>query len=282
MLSTDWIASLLTLTAMEVVLGIDNIVLLTILTGKLPREQQGLARRLGLGLALGTRILLLLALSWVLSLTRPVLELSSLGVPAAWLPPEVNALSWRDIILIVGGVFLIAKSTYEIHEKLEGSPEAPQPRGSARFGWTLAQIAILDIIFSLDSVITAVGMARHLWVMITAMVVAVGMMLVFAGPVGDFVHRHPTVKMLALSFLILIGVMLVAEGFGQHIDRGYIYFAMAFSLGVEMLNLRARRKKSALAASPDPPGIRLSRGRGSGVTDGWTLGERAGENPENN
>jgi predicted tellurium resistance membrane protein TerC len=250
---TDWAVSLLTLTAMEIVLGIDNIVLLSILTGKLPANQQGLARRLGLGLALGTRILLLLGLSWILSLTTPVFTLSSLGVPAGWLSPEANEISWRDILLIGGGVFLIGKSTYEIHEKLEGSGEAPQPHSAGRFGWTLTQIAILDIVFSLDSVITAVGMARQLWVMITAMVLAVGVMLVFARPVGDFVHRHPTIKMLALSFLILIGVMLVAEGIDKHIERGYIYFAMLFSLVVELLNLRVHKEKTPPVTVPGPP-----------------------------
>jgi predicted tellurium resistance membrane protein TerC len=252
---TDWAVSLLTLTAMEVVLGIDNIVLLTILTGKLPPEQQGLARRLGLGLALGTRLLLLLGLSWALSLTRPVFKLSSLGIPSSCLSPGADEISWRDIILIGGGVFLIAKSTYEIHEKLEGTADAPKPRGSGRFGWTLVQVAILDVVFSLDSVITAIGMARQVWVMVTAMILAVGFMLVFAGPVGNFVHRHPTVKMLALSFLILIGVMLVAEGFDQHIERGYIYFAMLFSLAVELLNLRARKKQPGAAASNPPRAV---------------------------
>jgi predicted tellurium resistance membrane protein TerC len=242
----NWIIPLLTLTAMEIVLGIDNIIFIAIVVGRLPAGQQGMARQLGLGLALGTRLLLLLALSYLLGLQGfTVFRLSDLGIPAGWIGrEEVNNISLRDIILIAGGLFLIAKSTYEIHEKLEGSGDKPAPAATAgRFGWTLVQIAILDIIFSLDSVITAIGMAQQLWIMVVAMIAAVGVMLVFAGPISNFVHRHPTIKMLALSFLILIGVMLVAEGIEKHIERGYIYFAMAFSLVVELLNLRLRRKK---------------------------------------
>jgi predicted tellurium resistance membrane protein TerC len=239
----DWIAPLVTLTALEIVLGIDNIIFIAIVAGRLPTEQQNKARTLGLALALGTRLLLLLTLSWILGLTTPVFYLSGLGIPEDWLPPSMDAISWRDIILIAGGLFLIGKSTSEIHHKLEGAGDehAAKPT-TAAFGWTLVQIAILDIVFSLDSVITAVGMAQHLWIMVTAVVIAVVVMMVFAGPISNFVHRHPTLRMLALSFLILIGVMLVAEGFEQHIDRGYIYFAMAFSLVVELLNLRLRRK----------------------------------------
>ena len=228
-----WI-SLATLAAMEVVLGVDNIVFLTILAGKLPKAQQPLARRLGLGAALGTRLLLLFAITWLMGLTADLFSVVGKG------------MSGRDLILGAGGLFLIAKATFEIHDKLEAGHEARQAEGAkASFGWTILQIAILDIVFSLDSVITAVGMARHVEVMVVAMVIAVGVMLVFAGSIGRFVDEHPTVKMLALSFLILIGVMLVAEALDQHIPRGYVYFAMAFSLGVEMLNLRLRRKSEA-------------------------------------
>ena len=228
-----WI-SLATLAAMEIVLGVDNIVFLTILAGKLPRAQQPLARRLGLGAALGTRLLLLFAITWLMGLTADLFPIFGMGV------------SGRDLILASGGLFLIAKATFEIHDKLEAGHEAKAGGGgTVSFGWTILQIAILDIVFSLDSVITAVGMAQHLEVMVVAMVVAVGVMLVFAGPIGRFVEDHPTVKMLALAFLILIGVMLVVEAFDQHIPRGYVYFAMAFSLGVEMLNLRLRRRVEA-------------------------------------
>jgi len=228
-----WI-SLATLSAMEIVLGVDNIVFLTILAGKLPRAQQPLARRLGLGAALGTRLLLLFAITWLMGLTADLFPILGMGI------------SGRDLILASGGLFLIAKATFEIHDKLEARHEEHGKAGeAASFGWTILQIALLDIVFSLDSVITAVGMARHVEVMVVAMVVAVGVMLAFAGPIGRFVEEHPTVKMLALSFLILIGVMLVVEAFDQHIPRGYVYFAMAFSLGVEMLNLRLRRKAEA-------------------------------------
>jgi predicted tellurium resistance membrane protein TerC len=239
----EWIFSLVTLTAMEIVLGIDNIVFITILAGRLPVEQQTKARQLGLAVALGTRLLLLLGLFWVLHhLTTPLFHLTSLGVPADWVQDDkLNEISWRDLILIAGGAFLIAKSTFEIHHTLESKDEPHLAGGRGRFGWTLVQIALLDIVFSLDSVITAVGMARELWIMIVAMVLAVGVMLIFAGPIGRFVHRHPTIKMLALSFLILIGVLLVAEGIEKHINRGYIYFAMIFALAVELLNLRVRK-----------------------------------------
>jgi predicted tellurium resistance membrane protein TerC len=244
----EWVVPLVTLTAMEIVLGIDNIVFIAIIAGRLPPERQEAARRLGLAMALVTRLLLLLALSWVLGLTRPVFKLSDLGVPADWLTPATNEISWRDILLIGGGVFLIGKSTYEIHESLEGAGGPVATGKASGMGWVVAQIAVLDIVFSLDSVITAVGMARQLWVMAAAMVIAVGVMLVFAGRVSDFVHRHPTLKMLALSFLILIGVMLVAEGIEKHIERGYIYFAMLFALAVELLNLRVRKQH---AGAPD-------------------------------
>jgi predicted tellurium resistance membrane protein TerC len=229
-----WI-SLGTLAAMEIVLGIDNVVFLSILAGRLPKEQQPAARRLGLGFALATRLGLLFAITWVMGLTRPLFSL--LG----------HAWSGRDLILLAGGLFLLTKATFEIHDKLEvkHGPEHTGVRRGASFWIVIAQIGVLDIVFSLDSVITAVGMARHVAVMVAAMVIAVGVMLVFAGAIGEFVERHPTMKMLALSFLLLIGVMLVAESFGRHVEKGYIYFAMAFSFGVELLNLRMRRAQQA-------------------------------------
>ena len=229
-----WIA-LATLSAMEIVLGIDNIVFLTILAGRLPAAQQPRARRLGLVLALGTRLALLFAITWVMRLTRPLFSLLGHG------------FSGRDLILLGGGLFLIAKATFEIHDKLEVQHEAGEAlrKAPVAFWGVVVQIGLLDIVFSLDSVITAVGMAQHLAIMVAAVVVAMAVMLVAAGQVGDFVERHPTVKMLALSFLILIGVMLVAESFGKHIEKGYIYFAMAFSLGVELLNMRMRRAREA-------------------------------------
>jgi predicted tellurium resistance membrane protein TerC len=239
--------ALVALTAMEIVLGIDNIVFIAVLVGKLPKEQQPKARTLGLGAAMLTRILLLCTLTWILKLNEPVFSLVDLGIPESWLAEEVNHVSVRDIILLVGGLFLIGKSVHEIHDKLEGHAGEIKTGLTAGFGGVLMQIAVLDIIFSLDSVITAVGMARELWVMILAIVLAVGVMMVFAGTVSRFVERHPTLKMLALSFLILIGVMLVAEGIGTHVNKGYIYFAMAFSLIVETLNLRMRSKAKAAA-----------------------------------
>ena len=223
-----WIA-LATLTALEIVLGVDNIIFISILAGKLPKAQQSRARRLGLGLAMGTRILLLLSIAWVIRLTNPLFTV--LG----------QEISGRDIILIIGGLFLLAKSTHEMHDKLEGEENEEGHRVAASFGAVLIQIALLDIVFSLDSVITAVGMADDVGVMITAVVIAVGFMMFSARAVGDFVERHPTVKMLALSFLLLIGVSLIAEGFDVHIPKGYIYFAMAFSVFVEMLNLRLKK-----------------------------------------
>jgi predicted tellurium resistance membrane protein TerC len=223
-----WIG-LLTLTGLEIVLGIDNIVFISILAGKLPAEQQGRARRLGLALAMVMRILLLLSLSWLVGLTKPLFTLVGTGI------------SGRDLVLLLGGLFLVAKSTYEIHDKLEGVEGHGSRRVAPSFASVLIQIMLLDIVFSLDSVITAVGMVNQIAVMVTAVVIAVGVMMVFAGPISDFVHRHPTIKMLALSFLLLIGVMLVVEGFHQHVAKGYIYFAMGFSLFVEMLNIRSRR-----------------------------------------
>jgi predicted tellurium resistance membrane protein TerC len=231
-----WI-SLATLAAMEIVLGIDNIVFLTILAGRLPREQQPRARKLGLVFALVTRLGLLFAITWVMGLTRALFTLFGRGV------------SGRDVILLGGGLFLIGKATVEIHDKLEVQhPAEGKPRAGAAFWAVIAQIALLDVIFSLDSVITAVGMAGQLPIMVAAMILAVGAMLVFADPIGDFVERHPTIKILALSFLILIGVMLTAEAFGRHVEKGYIYFAMAFSLGVELLNLRLRKAQAAPVA----------------------------------
>ncbi len=227
--SLENLMALLTLTALEIVLGIDNIVFIAILTGKLDRGLRDRARRLGLFMAMFTRILLLLSITWIMRLVAPLFEV--LG----------HTVTGRDIILLGGGLFLIAKATFEIHDKLEGpEPSAAGGKRAASFGSAIVQIMLLDVIFSLDSVITAVGMARSLAVMIAAIIAAVGVMLFFASGVSAFVERHPTMKMLALSFLLLIGVVLVAEGLGKHIDRGYIYFAMAFSFGVEMLNLRLR------------------------------------------
>jgi len=228
----DTYVSLVTLTAMEVVLGIDNIVFISILTGKLPPAEQPKARRLGLSLALIMRLGLLFTLSWVMGLTSP------------WFTLFGKGLSGRDLILLGGGLFLIAKSTHEIYDKLEVVHEAEVSVGRTRaFGLILAQILVLDIVFSLDSVITAVGMAQHLAVMVAAMVIAVLLMLVFAGKIGDFVNRHPSMKVLALSFLLLIGVVLVADGMGQHVSKGYIYASMAFAFIVELLNMRLRKRR---------------------------------------
>ena len=226
-----WIA-LATLTVLEIVLGIDNIVFISILAGKLRQEQREKARRLGLSLAMFIRILLLLSITWVMGLTEPIFTIDILR----------QELSGRDLILLLGGLFLIAKSTHEIHDKLEGAEGHGSARVAASFASVIVQILLLDIVFSLDSVITAVGMANDVAVMIIAVIVAVGVMLVSAGAISDFVERHPTVKMLALSFLLLIGVSLLGEGLEQHIPKGYIYFAMGFSIFVEMINLRVRRK----------------------------------------
>jgi predicted tellurium resistance membrane protein TerC len=234
LLSFDALLGLATLTLMEIVLGIDNVVFIAILVVKLPTAQRDLARRVGLTLALGIRILLLLTISWIMGLTRPLLTIA-----------EVE-LSGRSLILLGGGLFLIFKATREIYEKVEAEPhEADRGKSRAAFGWVLLQILLLDIVFSLDSVITAVGMSNHVAVMITAMVLAMLVMLVSAGAVGGFVERHPSIKILALAFLLLIGVMLVAEGMGTHMAKGYVYFAMAFSLFVEMLNVRYRRRHAA-------------------------------------
>lgn len=230
-----WI-SLITLTLLEVVLGIDNVIFISILAGKLPPEQQARARKLGLLAALVTRIILLLGLTWVMGLTKPWFTIPQLPLMKAAMP-----ISGRDLILIVGGLFLIFKSVKEIHEKLEGEPGVASARVMPSFSAVIIQIMLLDIVFSLDSVITAIGMADRVAVMIAAVMIAVGVMLAFAGKISDFVHRHPTLKMLALSFLLLIGFTLMAEGFEVHVPKGYIYFSMAFALGVEMLNLRLRK-----------------------------------------
>lgn len=228
--TTENLLALLTLTVLEIVLGIDNIIFISILASRLPQEQQARARQVGLALALITRILLLLSISWLANLTQPLFQVLGRG------------FSGRDLILLSGGLFLIYKATHEIHAKLEGEEGHGDARGGATFGSVIVQILLLDVVFSLDSVITAVGMAEALWVMITAVVVAVGVMLVAAGPLSEFVNRHPTVKMLALSFLLLIGFTLVAEGFHVEIPKGYIYFAMGFSVLVELLNLRLASK----------------------------------------
>ena len=227
-----WIA-FATLTALEIVLGVDNVVFISILAGKLPVEQREKARRLGLGLAMFVRILLLLSIAWVVRLTAPLFTVLS------------HEISGRDLILLGGGLFLLAKSTHEMHSQLEGEEGHSSKRIAASFVSVIVQILLLDIIFSLDSVITAVGMADDVGVMVSAVVVAVGFMLVFSGSVSRFVDRHPTIKMLALSFLVLIGVSLVAESLEFHIPKGYIYFAMAFSLGVEILNIRLRKTREA-------------------------------------
>jgi predicted tellurium resistance membrane protein TerC len=247
-----WI-SLLTLTILEIVLGIDNIVFISILAGKLPADQQKRARTVGLGLAMFTRVLLLLSLSWVMRLTDPLFNLGDLiGVTnKEWL--EKMAISGRDLILIIGGLFLIYKSTHEIHNKLEGEEEESIKGKVQSFVGIIVQILILDIVFSLDSVITAVGMADHIEIMVAAVVIAVGIMMVSASAISNFVNNHPTVKMLALSFLLLIGVSLLAEGLDQHIPKGYIYFAMAFSVLVEMLNLKMTGKKKDPVHLRDSP-----------------------------
>ena len=234
---------LLTLTALEIVLGIDNIVFLSILANKLRPEQRALGRRLGLAMAFVTRILLLLSIAWIARLTTPLFTVGGLS----FIELEAREISGRDLILILGGLFLIGKATYEIHHKLEGEEESTAAGGGERgpsLVAVVAQIAVVDIVFSLDSVITAVGMVNNLAVMIGANVIALAFMLGAAGPIANYVEAHPTVKMLALSFLVLIGTQLVAEGFGQHIPKGYTYFAMFFSVGVEMLNLRMRKSEA--------------------------------------
>ena len=232
-----WIA-LATLTALELVLGIDNIIFISILAGRLPPEQRNKARRLGIAAAAITRLALLFAIAWIIGLTAPLFSLFG------------HAFSWRDLILVGGGLFLIAKATHEIHQKLEGAGGEPSlARAATSFGGVIVQIMILDIVFSLDSIITAVGMVDERWVMVTAILISIVFMLVFAGPISRFVERHPTVKILALSFLIMIGLVLIADGFGQHISKGYIYAAMAFSVFVEMINLWIRRRENQRSAA---------------------------------
>jgi predicted tellurium resistance membrane protein TerC len=236
--TNETMIALLTLTAMEIVLGIDNIIFIAILVGRLPAEQQPKIRNIGLGLALGIRILLLMSISWIMTLKEPLFSVFD------------HSFSGRDLILLGGGLFLLAKSTFEIHHKVEGDPhiglsDEGTGKKKATAGMMLFQILILDIVFSLDSVITAVGMVSQIWIMVTAMVLSMIVMLLSAGKISGFVEKHPTVKILALSFLLLIGVMLVAESMGSHVSKGYIYFAMAFSLGVEVLNIRYRTKNTA-------------------------------------
>jgi predicted tellurium resistance membrane protein TerC len=239
-------ASLLTLTALEIVLGVDNLVFIAILAGRLPAERQDRARKVGLALALITRLGLLASIAWIVGLTRPVFEVFG------------HAVSWRDIILIAGGFFLIYKGTSEIHHRIEGAaPHEAAGRAATSFGSVIVQIMLLDVVFSLDSVVTAVGMANELWVMAAAIIIAVAIMLAASGPLSGFVNRHLTVKMLALSFLLLIGMTLVADGVGFHVPKGYIYAAIGFSIGIEALNqLAARRRKihrgSELGGGPGP------------------------------
>jgi predicted tellurium resistance membrane protein TerC len=228
-----WIA-LGTLIALEIVLGVDNIIFISILVGRLPLRQRNIARQLGLGLAMLTRLVLLFSLVWVMGLVEP------------WFTVFNKGISGRDIILILGGLFLLAKSTHEMHSSLAVVQQTDVETRLAGFYSVLAQIAVLDIVFSLDSVITAVGLVEHLSIMVAAIIISVAVMLFSAKPIGEFVDRHPTIKMLALAFLLLIGFTLVAEGFDVHIPKGYIYFAMAFSIGVEMLNIKARKKKDTV------------------------------------
>ncbi|MCB9954103.1 MAG: TerC family protein [Planctomycetaceae bacterium] len=272
----SWLFALITLTLMETVLGIDNIIFISILCGRLPESQRKSARNMGLAAAMGTRLILLMCINLVMSLTNPVFNLSDIGVPQAAIealvpgPPgaghgahgtdegdapepvkpspeavaEVNGVSVKDLILLVGGLFLIFHSIMEIHHKLEGEEDDEEGTSKAANYWgIITQIALLDLIFSLDSVITAVGMANQIWVMVLAVIISIGIMMAFAGHISDFVDRNPTIKILALSFLILIGVLLVAEGIGTHFNKGYVYFAMAFSLVVELINMRVRVDK---------------------------------------
>ena len=231
-LTPDNLIALVTLAALEIVLGIDNIVFISILAGRLPESQQDRARVLGLAIAMLTRIALLFSIAWIIGLTAPLFNLFG------------HAFSGRDLILIGGGLFLLAKSTREIHDKLEGEKHTAEEAVAATFTAVIIQIGLLDMVFSLDSVITAVGMADELWVMVTAIIIAIGVMMWSSGPISDFVDDHPTVQMLALSFLLLIGTSLIAEGLGLHIPKGYIYFAMGFSVVVEVLNLQLRGRRS--------------------------------------
>jgi predicted tellurium resistance membrane protein TerC len=235
LLTADAIIALITLTVLEVVLGVDNVIFISILAGKLPADQQDRARKVGLMAAMLMRIALLFSLAWIVRLTEPIVTILGRGI------------SGRDLILLGGGLFLLAKATREIHEKLEGEEGEMTARVAPTFAAVIGQIMLLDIVFSLDSVITAVGMADQLWVMVLAVMIAVGIMLMSAASISHFVNEHPTVKVLALSFLLLIGASLIAEGLGTHIPKGYIYFAMAFSVFVEMINLRAAKKRKGAA-----------------------------------
>jgi predicted tellurium resistance membrane protein TerC len=247
-----WIA-FVTLVALELVLGIDNIVFISILAGKLPGDQPKTARLVGLGLAMGMRIALLFSLSWIIGLIAPLVEIFGVG------------LSGRDLILIAGGLFLLAKSTHEIHQKLEGDEGEASARVHASFVSVIVQIILLDIVFSLDSVLTAIGMVSQIEIMVEAVVVSVIFMMLFSGVISDFVQRHPTVKMLALSFLLLIGVTLIVDGFHEHIPRGYIYFSMGFSVFVEMLNLRLRRRRVPPVALRQPYAAEAGQGATTGA-----------------
>lgn len=242
---TDAIA-LLALTALEIVLGIDNIVFLSIASSRLPLEQRARARLIGLSIAMGLRILLLTTLTWIMGLASPAFTLSRLGLFTEWLHanPAVNQITWKDIILLCGGLYLIRSSVMEIHDKVEGYDDERVPAAATLPG-VILQICLLDVVFSLDSIITAIGMAQSLWIMIAAIVIAIAIMMAFAGVVSRFVEQYPTLKMLAFSFLLLIGVMLVAEAIGTHVDKRFIYFAMAFALFVEVLNLRMRAARAA-------------------------------------
>jgi predicted tellurium resistance membrane protein TerC len=245
--------ALATLTALEIVLGIDNIVFIAVLTQRLPPKKQPMARRLGLLAAMGMRIGLLLAIGWVMGLTATLFSVLE------------HPVAGRDLILLGGGLFLVAKATWEVHDKLEGEEHVSGTAAAATLGAVIVQIMLLDIVFSLDSVITAVGMAKEISIMIAAVVISVGVMLVFAETISRFIEKHPTMKMLALSFLILIGVMLILEGMGQHIEKGYIYFAMAFSLSVELVNMRVRSRepvhlKQTYVARKDYDADRISGG----------------------
>jgi predicted tellurium resistance membrane protein TerC len=238
--TTQNLIAFVTLTSLEIVLGIDNLIFIAILAGRLPEQQRKLARQLGLSVAVISRIALLFSLTWVMRLKDTLF--TAIGHP----------FTGKDIVLVLGGMFMIAKATLEIHHKVEHATHAEASSAKkASLGWMLLQVLIIDVVFSLDSVITAVGMAQHLFVMIAAVLASVGVMLAASGPVVRFVDAHPAIKLLALSFLLLIGVLLVAEGFGRHIDKGYIYFAMAFSLGVELLNLRAEHNLRKLTAADD-------------------------------
>ena len=252
-LTTDGLVSLFTLTMMEIILGIDNIVFISIVAGKLPEAQQGRARTIGLLLALGFRVALLLSINWIVSLTYTVfnpLELLGLLESAAF--AENFNLSWRDLILIAGGIFLMTKTITEMHHKLEGEDESGEKALKTNSFWgVVSQIIVLDIVFSFDSILTAVGLADHVEIMIAAVVISLSVMLVAARPISTFINSRPTMKMLALSFLLLIGFMLIAEGFEQHVDKGYIYFAMAFAFGVEILNNRIRKPNE-----PEPVQLR--------------------------